>query len=239
MNDLNGNDKESLNSEVNIDDSNQSENSTDDNGNTTASDDTTKGSKMFNELCDMIESVLFSIFTVILIFTFVFKVASVVGTSMEPTLVEDDKLIVSSTFYNNPKQKDIIIIDAEDAHLLADTDDDGEVDDVVTNDGLHKTIVKRVIAVAGQTVDIDFTTGNVYIDGEVINEPYINNLTLQDHDAFEYPITVPDGYVFVMGDNREVSKDSRSNEIGLIDVNDIIGKVVLRISPFEKFGTVD
>jgi signal peptidase I len=166
-------------------------------------------------------------------------VASVQGTSMEPTLVQADKLIVSSTFYNTPKQKDIIIIDAENAHLLADTDNDGQVDDVVVADGLHKTIVKRVIAVAGQTVDIDFETGNVIIDGEVINEPYINDLTQNDEFAFEYPITVPDGYVFVLGDHRSVSKDSRSNEIGLVDVNDIIGKVVLRISPLEKFGTLD
>jgi signal peptidase I len=229
MNDLNDNDKETLN-KVDTDDS-QNNDSTEDN--------TKKGSKVFNELCDMIESVLFSIFTVILIFTFVFKVASVQGTSMEPTLVQDDKLIVSSTFYNTPKQKDIIIIDAENAHLLADTDNDGQVDDVVVADGLHKTIVKRVIAVAGQTVDIDFETGNVIIDGEVINEPYINDLTQNDEFAFEYPITVPDGYVFVLGDHRSVSKDSRSNEIGLVDVNDIIGKVVLRISPLEKFGTLD
>lgn len=201
---------------------------------------------ILNEFCDMAESVLFSIFTVILVFTFLFKVASVIGSSMEPTLhggsegsSEGDKLIVSSAFYNNPKQKDIVIIDNENAHLLEDTDNDGQVDDVVEVEGLQKTIVKRVIAVAGQTIDIDFDTGNVYIDGEIINEPYINNLTTQNHGSFEYPITIPEGYVFVMGDNRAVSKDSRSDEIGLVPVENIIGKVVLRISPLEKFGLVD
>ena len=88
-------------------------------------------------------------------------------------------------------------------------------------------------------MDIDFDTGNVYIDGEVINESYINDLTDRDEGGFEYPITIPDGYVFVLGDNRGVSKDSRSYQVGLIPVEDIIGKVVFRISPIEKFGFVD
>ena len=158
---------------------------------------------------------------------------------MVPTLEDDDKLIVSSTFYNNPKQKDIIIINNKNAHLLEDTDNDGNADDVVETNGLEKTIVKRVIAVAGQTIDIDFDTGNVYIDGTVINEPYINDLTLQNHGSFEYPITIPEGYVFVMGDNRGVSKDSRSSEIGLVPIDSIIGKVILRISPLESFGPLD
>ncbi|MCD7800500.1 MAG: signal peptidase I [Ruminococcus sp.] len=194
---------------------------------------------IIDEFCDMVESVLFSIFTVILIFTFLFKVASVVGTSMVPTLQNDDKLIVSSAFYSNPKNQDIVIIDCENAHLLEDSDGDGNVDDVYETAGLNKTIVKRIIAVEGQTLDIDFENGNVYVDGEIINEPYINNLTLQDHGSFEYPITIPEGYVFVMGDNRGVSKDSRSDEVGLIPVDDIIGKVILRISPLENFGLLD
>jgi signal peptidase I len=198
-----------------------------------------KGSKLFDEVCDLVESVLFSIFTVILIFTFLFKVASVIGTSMQPTLEEGDKLIVSSAFYNNPKQKDIVIIDSQEAHLLEDLDGDGEANEVVTTDGLEKTIVKRVIAVAGQTVDIDFSTGNVYIDGEVINEPYIYDLTQNDEYAFQYPITIPEGYVFVLGDHRSVSKDSRSIDVGLIPIDSIVGKVVLRVAPFEKFGLLD
>lgn len=203
---------------------------------------TSKKTNFFEELCDMVESVLFSIFAVILIFTFLFKVASVVGTSMVPTLEQDDKLIVASAFYNNPKYGDIVIINAQDAHLLPDTNGDGvrnNDDTVQLGDGLHKPIVKRVIATAGQTLDIDFDTGNVYIDGEVINESYINDLTDRDEGGFEYPITIPDGYVFVLGDNRGVSKDSRSYQVGLIPVEDIIGKVVFRISPIEKFGFVD
>jgi len=215
---------------------------TDDDMNISSSDNkevNSKGSKIFNEFCDMVESVLFSIFTVILIFTFLFKVASVIGSSMVPTLEEGDKLIVSSAFYNQPKQSDVVIINSENAHLLVDSDSDGQVDDVETSNGLQKTIVKRVIAVAGQTVDIDFENGNVYIDGEIINEPYINNLTTNDEYAFQYPITIPEGYIFVLGDNRNISKDSRHPEIGLVDIDDVIGKVVLRISPLEKFGLVD
>ncbi|MGN1411829.1 MAG: signal peptidase I [Oscillospiraceae bacterium] len=205
-----------------------------------------KSKKIVNDICDMVESVLFSIFTVILIFTFLFKVASVIGTSMEPTLHggneidnDGDKLIISSAFYNNPKQKDIVIIDAQNSYLLEDIDGDGQATDVVEGQGLGKTIVKRVIATAGQTVDIDFSTGNVSIDGEIIHEAYINNLTTNDEGAFQYPITIPEGYVFVLGDNRVVSKDSRSDEVGLIPVETIVGKVVLRISPMEKFGFVE
>lgn len=215
---------------------------TDDDINISSSDDkeiNSKGSKIFNEFCDMVESVLFSIFTVILIFTFLFKVASVIGSSMVPTLEEGDKLIVSSAFYNQPEQSDVVIIDAENAHLLVDSDSDGQVDDVEISNGLQKPIVKRVIAVEGQTVDIDFENGNVYIDGEIINEPYINNLTTNDEYAFQYPITIPEGYIFVLGDNRIVSKDSRHPEVGLVDIDYVIGKVVLRISPLEKFGFID
>lgn len=205
-----------------------------------------KSKKIINDICDMVESVLFSIFTVILIFTFLFKVASVIGTSMEPTLHggneidnDGDKLIISSAFYKTPKQKDIIIIDAKNSYLLEDSDGDGNATDVVEGPGLGKTIVKRVIATAGQTVDIDFSTGNVSIDGEIIHEAYINNLTTTDEGAFQYPITVPEGYVFVLGDNRVVSKDSRSDEVGLIPLDTIVGKAVFRISPMEKFGFLD
>ena len=230
MNELNNVDKDNNSNNINEQVDNQSNDTT---------ENDTKGSKIFDEFCDMMESVLFSIFTVILIFTFVFKVASVIGTSMQPTLEQDDKLIVSSTFYNNPQQKDIVIVNAKDAHLLEDTDNDGEVDDVVVGKGINKTIVKRIIAVEGQTVDIDFENGNVYIDGEVINEPYIYDLTHENNGAFEYPITVPEGYVFVLGDHRSVSKDSRSSDIGLVPIDDIVGKVVFRISPLEKFGLLD
>ena len=102
-------------------------------------------------------------------------------------------------------------------------------------DGLDEVIVKRVIAVGGQTVDIDFSTGEVFVDGELLDEPYINNLTLNDEGAFDYPITVEEGYYFCMGDNRQGSKDSRHPDVGLISRDDILGKVVLRLFPNTKF----
>ena len=98
-----------------------------------------------------------------------------------------------------------------------------------------------MIAVGGQTVDIDFEAGDVYVDGEKLSESYITGLTHLDEGAFtgQYPITVPDGYIFVLGDNRGVSKDSRSIEIGLIAESAVNGKVMLRISPLENFGFVN
>ena len=132
------------------------------------------------------------------------------------------------------QQYDIIIIKSEKAHLFADESET----EVIESDGLNKRIVKRVIATEGQTVDIDFELGDVYVDGEKIYESYIADLTTRDEGAFDYPITIPEGYLFVMGDNRMWSKDSRHPEVGLIKNEDVSGHVILRIAPFEKFGFI-
>ena len=158
----------------------------------------------------------FAFFTVILVFTFLLRIAVVSGESMLPTLQDKDRLIVSYLFYT-PKNGDIVIVDCEDSIL-------------------DKVIVKRVIATAGQTVDIDFDAGTVKVDGAVLEESYINNLTQLDEGAHEYPVTVPEGCVFVMGDNRMNSTDSRSPLVGFVPVDDILGKVVLRIFPFSSIG---
>ncbi|MGN0607275.1 MAG: signal peptidase I [Oscillospiraceae bacterium] len=190
-------------------------------------------SKFFDDLMDMAESVLYAVFIVLLLFTYVLRIATVEGSSMEPTLQNDDRLIVSDIFFT-PKQKDIIIIKSEKAHLFADESET----EVIESDGLNKRIVKRVIATEGQTVDIDFELGDVYVDGEKIYESYIADLTTRDEGAFDYPITIPEGYLFVMGDNRMWSKDSRHPEVGLIKNEDVSGHVILRIAPFEKFGFI-
>ena len=95
-------------------------------------------------------------------------------------------------------------------------------------------IIKRVIAVEGQTVDIDLDAGKVYVDGEELDEPYIKAPTHVSGEEVEYPLTVPQGEVFVMGDNRPVSYDSRY--MGTIDTRYILGKAILRVYPFSKFG---
>jgi len=92
--------------------------------------------------------------------------------------------------------------------------------------------------VGGETLDIDFATGTVTIDGEVLEESYINNLTVNDEGAFTYPLTIPEGYYFVMGDNRQHSSDSRHPMVGLVSEEQIMGKAVFRFAPISNFGGI-
>ena len=167
-------------------------------------------------LFEWVETLVIAFFAVILFFTFVFRLAAVNGESMLPTLVDKDRLIVSYLFYT-PKNGDIVIVNND-------------------NPALEKVIVKRVIATEGQTVDIDFDSGEVKVDGKVLQEDYINNLTLLDEGGHDYPVTVPENCVFVMGDNRMNSLDSRDSRVGFVPEEEILGKVSLRIFPFSSFG---
>lgn len=147
-----------------------------------------------------------------LIYVLFFRVVVVVGDSMNDTLVDGDRLLlISSTLYNNPKQGDIIV-------ASKDSFRNGEC------------IIKRVIATEGQVIDIDFATGAVYVDGEEIEELYLASPTL-DNEGMVFPLTVAEGCVFVMGDNRGDSLDSRSPQIGLIDEREILGKVIFLLIP--------
>ena len=104
----------------------------------------------------------------------------------------------------------------------------------------NKPIVKRVIATAGQTVDIDFSTWTLTVDGVVIDEPYIKLTTDQQITSdWTYPMQIPEGYIFVMGDNRNHSADSRCRDIGLIDERCVVGKAFVRVFPLNRFTVFD
>lgn len=182
-----------------------------------------------SDILEIAESVVLSIFVVLLIFTFVARPVTVDGRSMNPTLEDGDKLIMNSLFYT-PDVGDIVIVDNQDSYTLNDA---GEL---VKGGGLKKRIIKRVIATQGQEINIDFENGKVYVDGELRDEPFTAEPTFTDLGAFNYPVKVPEGYVFVMGDNRNNSTDSRSNSVGFVKKEDIMGEAVFRFYPFGKFG---
>ena len=153
-------------------------------------------------------SVFISAVVIILIlFTFIFRFVGVSGKSMMPTLHNGDWIIISQ-YTSKAKDGDIIVSTQPNKY--------------------DENIVKRVVATGGQTIDIDFNLGKVFVDGEIIDEPYINNSTTNKYDV-DFPVTVPKGYVFVMGDNRQHSTDSRSTEIGLIREEYLLGKAVYNV----------
>lgn len=166
---------------------------------------------------DWIQCLISALIICVMMFVFLLRVVDVRGTSMNPTLQNGDKMLVSDLFYK-PKQGDVVVFKKD------------EYDP-------EKALVKRVIAVGGQEVNIDFANGIVYVDGEPIEEPYINELTQKKLD-FIGPQTVPEGCVFVMGDNRNASTDSRDKRIGMVDERLIIGKVYMVIYPLSEFGAV-
>ena len=155
---------------------------------------------------EWLQILIVALVTIILVFTFVGRIIGVDGSSMYPTLHHGDMLLLQSVGYE-PKQGDVVVL------TKAFRDVDGP-------------IVKRVIAVGGQTVDIDYQTGTVYVDGEALDEPYLNE-----------PM-VPEGSVFVMGDNRNHSNDSRDVTLGTVDERYVLGRAVCVLLPFQNFGMI-
>lgn len=170
------------------------------------------GKAFYSWAADLVTCLVF----VVLFFIFVVRIIGVDGTSMLPTLEHGDMLLLLS-------------------NVLYEADDDDIV--VVYKESYGSPIVKRIIATEGETIDIDFCTGEVWVDGELLNEPYILEPTYVSGDI-QFPLTVPEDCVFVMGDNRNGSLDSRWSEIGIVDERSILGKVLFRIFPFGSIGKV-
>ncbi len=168
------------------------------------------------EVYDLLRCVVQILAVVTLVFVFAVRLVNVSGSSMYPTLYHGDLLVLESN---------VLMGDVEAGDIVVMTVPYFEDD----------PIVKRVIATEGQTVDIDFEQGIVYVDGEALDEPYINEPTYRSFAeigmGLEYPVTVTEGHLFVMGDNRNASDDSRFAPVGLVDERDVLGKVLLIALP--------
>ena len=181
------------------------------------------------EVFDWLEALLVSVVVIIFIFSFVFRIVKVDGSSMEHTLHDEDYLIITQYNYQ-PKQFDLVVVAAESAELPDQSDKKAH----------EKLLIKRIIALENQVVDINYELGTVTVNGEVLDEPYIQK-NYDDHmippsrESISYPYTVPPGKVFVMGDNRNNSTDSRV--LGALDKMEISGRAIIRAFPLPTFRT--
>ena len=181
-----------------------------------------KKEKKFNlksEIISWLWTIGIALAIVFVINTFVARVMTVEGESMTNTLQNGERIITTS-LYGELKHNDIVVIRRE--------------NDV--------PLIKRVIAVEGDTIDIDYDTGTVYVNGEPLDEPFIREkmayIDYRDGNT-QLPLTVEEGHIFVMGDNRNGSLDSRCATIGQIDVKDVFGKAIFRIWPLDRFGSIE
>lgn len=164
-------------------------------------------------LFEWFQALIFALAVVMFLFTFVFKIVTIDGSSMANTLHDTDRVVVRQLFYE-PKVGDVVVF----ASARFEN---------------NKPLIKRIIATEGQCVTIDFTAGIVYVDGKALDEPYTNTPTNNQGDTV-FPLVVPEGEYFVLGDNRNNSKDSRYSEIGTITKNEIVGQAALRVFPFTQ-----
>lgn len=176
------------------------------------------------EAYEWIDSAVLTVMVLLLVFTFLFRQVKIDGDSMHPTLQDGERVIISDVFYT-PKYGDIVVISSE----------------VYGN----VPIIKRVIATEGQWIDIE--GGNVYVGEDRLNmykvsDEFVGDVYTEEVVAsgllgyYKYPIQVPENHVFVLGDNRNISLDSRTEIIGFIDCRQILGKALYRVYPIEKLG---
>jgi len=182
-------------------------------GNPDKKEKTEEEKRLENErsVYDWMQAVICSVLGVVLLFTFAMRLIGVDGHSMVPTLQHGDRLLVLNTpLYRDFQYGDIVILRKQTF--------------------TQEPIVKRIIATEGQTVDIDFSTGSVWVDDLLLDEPYIAELTF-DQEGLDFPLEVPEGSIFVMGDNRNASNDSRDIRLGTVDTRYVIGKAVFLVYP--------
>ena len=195
-------------------------------------------------LLEYVELFVMCLAAILLVFSFFCRICSVSGDSMLPTLKDGQLLLVSNLFYE-PEPGDIVIFHQTSEQFTR----------------FNEPIIKRVIATEGQHVLIDFTAGTMHIDGVLMQETYIQLVNTLGEEIGEYRVfaehhmqmvpnadgethrifeaTVPDGCLFVMGDNRNNSSDSRTNVIGFVDGRRVLGHVICRLTPTDAFGRVD
>lgn len=165
-----------------------------------------------------LQALVAALIVLVVLFTFFGRIIGVDGSSMFPTLNDRDLLLLQSIGYD-PEPGDVVVLHKDFGHVTG-------------------PIVKRVIAVGGQTVSIDYTAGTVTVDGVVLDEPYIREpmrpVVFEDIQN----ITVPEGSIFVMGDNRNDSDDSRDVRLGAVDERYVIGRVLFVLFPFKHLGAV-
>ena len=167
-------------------------------------------------LLEWYEALISAALVLVLIFSFFFRIIQVDGRSMVPTLTHGDKLIVWAAGYT-PQRGDVVIVDSYTSY--------------------GRPLVKRVIAKGGDTISIDYDAGTVEVNGELLQEDYIAAPTHLGYDV-EFPYTVPEGTVFVMGDNRNNSHDSRAEDVNAIPIENVLGKARCRIWPLDRGGSI-
>lgn len=190
-------------------------------------DNNTNKNKFLTSIVDYVEMFAVAVCIVIVVFTVAFRTCTVDGDSMNKTLLNGETVVVSDLFYT-PERGDIVVFHQTDDSSISDR---------------NKALVKRVIGVGGDTVKIDYKTWTITItdkNGNVhqLNENYVylSKRTGNFQGVAEYE--VPEGSLFVLGDNRNESLDSRYSSIGFVDARRVLGKVILRVAPLSEFGPV-
>ena len=191
----------------------------DENKNEEHLEDGNTSKKISRSIFEWLEEFVIAVSVIVILLSFAVRIVTVSGSSMEPNYYHNDRLIITA-HGGEIKEGDVIVV----------------------IDALNEPIIKRVVATEGQTVDLDTETGIVYVNGVARDESKYgieNGITFihpNAVDPLEFPLTVPENHIFVLGDNRKVSNDSRYGEIGLIDERKVLGKAIFNIYPFDKIG---